>query len=329
MKALFVGLGSIGRRHLRLLRELTEVEILWCRSGQGASGAEWAKDNQIKMFEDLSRAMDEGPDFAVISNPTSLHVETAITLAPKGIPLLIEKPLSDRMEGLDILKGIVEEKSLPVMVGFQLRHHPGFQFLLELLRNGDLGKPLSLQGYVGQYLPDWRPSVDYQKCYSARKDLGGGVILDLCHEIDIAVSILGKVHKVSCFCDHYSDLRIETEDMAEITMEHQDGGLSHLHLDYVEKGYEWATRVLCSAGTVTWDCGKGYVEWKRADGRVQRKEDPGDFNRDSLFREQLRHWLRVLDGKTAPSANLAEGIFVTEVALAAKRSSREKRHIEL
>jgi len=215
------------------------------------------------------------------------------------------------------------------MVGFQLRNHPGYKQLLQLINSREIGRPLSLQGYVGQYLPDWRQDDDYRQSYSARKDLGGGVILDLCHEIDIAASILGKVVKVSCLCDHYSDLEIETEDMADMTMEHQGGRLSHLHLNYLERRIEWVTRVMGTSGTVIWDYGRRYVEIIRSDGTTQRWNDPDGFERDWLFRDQLKQWLKVLKGSTVTEVSLEDGIEVTRIALAAKRSSFEKRHIEI
>jgi predicted dehydrogenase len=329
LRVLLIGLGSIGRRHLRLLRGITDVEILWWRSGHGQSFQPPDEKHGMRVFRKFERAIENKPDFAIVSNPTALHLETAIALARAGIPFLIEKPVSDRLKGLDTLRNIVKEKSLPVMVGFQLRYHPGYKHLIKLIHRGDIGQLLGLQGYVGQYLPDWRSDVDYRQSYSARKDLGGGVIFDLCHEIDIAISILGKVTKVSCFCDHYSDLKIDSEDMADISMEHQNRRLSHIHLNYLERGYEWTTRILGTSGTVIWDYGKGYVKLIQANGTIQLWNDPDGFNRDWLFREQLEHWLEVLAGKTLPLVNLDDGIAVTEVALAAKRSSQEKRHTEL
>ena len=329
MKALFIGLGSIGRRHLRLLAEIVDVKALWCRSKKGRIEQGFVDKYRIEVFDNLDQAIAEKPDFGIIANPTAVHVETALGLARAGIPFLIEKPVSDRLEGLDKLKKTVSEKNLPVMVGFQLRYHPGYKQLLYLINSGEIGSPMSLQGYVGQYLPDWRPDCDYRQSYSASKALGGGVILDLCHEIDIAISILGKVIQVSCLCDHYSELEIESEDIADIIMEHQGRRLSHLHMNYLERHYEWVTRVMGTLGTVIWDYGRGYVELIRADGTIQRWNDPDGFERDWLFRDQLRQWLGVLDGRGCPEANLEDGINVTRVALAAKRSSQEKRHIKL
>ena len=324
-----VGLGSIGNRHIRVLENMIPVKIDCYRSGKGTAHKMSSGQPEIEHSHNMDECIGKKPDFGIIANPTVFHLETALKFAHAGIPFLIEKPVSDRYEGLQSLQKIVLEREIPVLVGFQMRYHPGFRRLSAIIDSGEIGRPLSLQGYVGQYLPDWQPKEDYRKKYSARKDLGGGVILDLCHEIDIAMAIMGEVVRVSCICDHYSDLEIETEDMADISMEHKNRGISHIHLNYLERGYEWVTRVMGTNGTATWDCGRGYVEIVRSDGTSERWNDPHGFERDWLFRDQLINWLKVLDGKDTPEIDLVDGINVTRVALAAKRSSEQSRHIEL
>ncbi len=100
MKVLFIGLGSIGKRHLRLLNQITSFETICWRSGEGRYSNEFDAKYNIKVFKDLGQAIQENPDFAIIANPTALHVETATAIAQAEIPFLIEKPLSDRLEGI-------------------------------------------------------------------------------------------------------------------------------------------------------------------------------------------------------------------------------------
>ncbi len=326
MKVLFIGLGSIGIRHLKNLNKIDKFRFIHFRSG--LSNPHSYNNETINTFYNLEDAINDRPDFAIISNPTALHLETALNLSRNNIPFLIEKPVSDRIEGLDELQKIVNEKKLSVMVGFQMRQHPSFKKMLDIVQSGKIGTPVSIHGYVGQYLPDWRVSQDYRKSYSASKEMGGGVIFDLCHEIDIAVSLFGKAKKVSCICGHYSDLEIETEDLADITIEHENK-TSHIHLNYIERGYEWSTRVTGTEGTVIWNYGEGYTQLVCADGSKEHWDDPEGFNRDWLFRKQLEVWLKVLKGEESPTVTLTEGIHVTQIAIAAKQSSEESRHILL
>jgi predicted dehydrogenase len=230
---------------------------------------------------------------------------------------------------MDDLLRIVQGKNLPVLVGFQLRYHPGFQRVTEWFYSGEIGRPLGFQAQVGQWLPDWRPGRDYRETYSTRIGMGGGVILDLSHELDLAIAFMGPVRRVSCICGRYSDLEIETEDMAEVSLEHEGDRLSQVHMDCVQRVYSRTCRIIGAEGTIIWNYGEGFAELIRANGQKDHWTNPTGFDRDWLFRDQLKHWLEVLSGRAAPKISLNDGIYVTKVALAAKRSSEESKHVFL
>ena len=328
LKVLVIGFGSIGRRHINILQELTEAVVLSCPSGKGLKPPGSPEIAGVKFFENFDQALEAVPDFAIISNPTSHHLETAIKVARAGLPFILEKPVSHSLDGLDFLRQIVDEKAVPVMVGFQLRHHPGYQRLIEIITSGAIGRIFHVSGYVGQYLPDWRPGIDYRQCYSSFKRLGGGVIFDLCHEIDIVMSILGRVTSVACVTKRFSDLEIDSEDMADIIFQHHGFNLSSIHLNYLERTYVWTTRVTGEFGSALWDYGRGFVELILPT-KVERWEDPPGFERNDLYRCQMRQWLEVIAGKAEPAVDLTQGIEVTKAAFAAMRSSVLKKHIQL
>lgn len=318
-KVLIIGLGSAGRRHLKVLQALIDPAVIHYGHKEADSS-----------FADLEPCLEEKPDFAIIANPTHFHVPAALRLAEKQVPFLLEKPVSDTKNQLDELKSTVDKKGIPVMVGFQLRHHPGYRKLREIVQSGIIGEPLSLTGYVGHDLSKWRPGSDYRLCYSAQKKLGGGVILDLCHEIDIAVSLMGPATQVACMAGRVSNLEIDTEDAANIVLSHGNGKrMSFIHLNYLEQTYEWSTRVTGSLGSAVWDYGRGFLEVTNSRGLVERWSNPATDERDELFSEQMKQWLHVLKGKGRPEVTLHEGIYVTEVALAAKQASEENRTISL
>lgn len=329
MKALFIGLGSIGIRHLKNLKRIQDAEIIAYNSGCKHKSSDIRDMFNVLSFESMAEAIGSKPDFAIISNPTNLHVKTAFQLADSGIPFLIEKPVSDSQAKLDRLSQLVKEKKLPVMVGFQLRCHPGYKQLRKIVQAGEIGRPLSLQGYVGQYLPTWHPHEDYRANYSAKKDQGGGVILDLCHELDIATSILGPAISLNCYQGHCSDLEIETEDIAEITMAHEKNVFSHIHLNYLEPGYKWVTSVLGTRGKVTWDYGNRVVTLAKLDGTYEQWDDPVGYNRGHLFQDQLSHWLAVIKDEKEPIVDLDTGIMITRLCDAAKRSSIQRIQVEI
>jgi len=326
---LFIGLGSIGKRHLRILRRIASVEALRIKCGCRDSSDESDDVRNVEVCESIEQAMEKHPDFAIIATPSAYHLKPAAELIEAGIPFIVEKPVSHNLEGLDLLNKKAENKKLPVLVGFQMRYHPTFRKVIEWIQAGEIGRPLCLVGEVGQYLPDWRPNIDYRHNYSARAKMGGGAILDLCHEIDIALKIMGPIQKVSCICGTYSDLEIDSEDIALISCEHQGQIVSNLCLNYIEQGYTWKTRVLGSKGTVTWDYGNGFALLQPADKAVIRYEDPPGCDRDELFLIQLKLWLEVIRGNAEPHVTLKEGIQTTAVCSAAHQSAKEARHIFL
>lgn len=328
LKVLICGFGSIGKRHIRIIEELTDVELIRYKSKKGRRLHHNKHDN-ITEVDSLEQGIKLKPDFALISNPTRYHVDTALKLSDAGIPFLLEKPVSNRIDDLVKLENALSRKKVTAMVGFQLRQHPGYSKTLELIKKGYIGRPYHASGYVGQYLPDWRPNTDYRSSYSAKKVLGGGVILDLCHEMDIIISILGQVKSVCCMADHISNLEIETEDFANIILNHENNAMSSIHLNYLERNYTWWTRITGETGSILWDYGNGWVKLYDMKGSVEKWTIPEEYTRDDLFRSQMKQWLSILEGKKEPAVDLKTGIEVARISIAALKSAESKKQIEV
>lgn len=320
MRALIAGCGSIGRRHLSNLRALCPAEIVaWRTTGRDAAALRAEFD--LREEASLEAALSRRPDFAIVANPTSRHVPVALEIARAGVPLLIEKPLSDTREGVDELIGVVEGRHLLAMVGFNLRFHPGLRLLKARLEEGRIGRPLALEAEVGQYLPDWHPGEDYRRGGSARRDLGGGVVLDLIHEIDYALWLMGPATEVRGLTAHVSDLEIETEDLAEILLRFEGGALGRVHMDYLQRAPTRRCRVIGAEGTLEWDYFDGEVrlfeartgEWTRT------KQEP--FERNDMYRAEMAHFLECLAGRARPAVGLREAAASLEVALAAREGA--------
>jgi predicted dehydrogenase len=183
MKTVIVGLGSIGRRHFRNLLALGEAEIILVRSHRSTlPDAELAG---YPVETELDEALQKHrPDAVIVANPTSMHMEAAITAARTGCHILLEKPVSHSLERVDELQHVMQETGSRVLVGFQFRYHPTLLQAQELIRQGRLGTVLSAHAHWGEYLPNWHPWEDYRQSYAARADLGGGVIVTLTHPLD-------------------------------------------------------------------------------------------------------------------------------------------------
>ena len=304
------------------MEQVCNATFLYFPSSTIVNATQFIQQHSIKVLANLADCLKEKPDAAIIANATPGHIPIAELLVEHQIPFLIEKPVSNSSYGLKKLCEQIKKKRLPVLVGFQLRHHPTYKLLVNQLRCGTIGKPLSLYGYVGQYLPDWRPDSDYRHTVSASKFLGGGVLTDLCHEIDIAMDLLGPVDSVFANLCRISDLEINTEDTANLTVVYKNNCHANIHLNYLDREYTWYTRIVGTKGTLLWDYAKGFLQLNLA-GQNQPKifVDPTGLTRDSIFEAQAKHWLDVIAGKEAPLVSFDQGCEVTKLILAARQSS--------
>jgi predicted dehydrogenase len=218
----------------------------------------------------------------------------------------------------------VDEKDLKVLVGFQFRYHPGLRKIIEILKAGDLGRPISFRAHWGEYLPNWHPWEDYRAGYSARKDLGGGVILTLTHPLDYLRMLFGEVQSLWAFAGSLSDLELEVEDTAEIGLRFADGVIGSVHLDYNQRPARHQLEIVCTGGTLRWDNAAQALEAYNAETDKWTSHPlPADFERDSLFHAQMAHFLEVIQGEAKPFCTLRDGVKAQELALAAHRSAQE------
>lgn len=321
-RALIVGLGSIGMRHLRILQSIESMEIVALRSLREGSSFPAHVGGGVREAYSFAEAISPRPDFAIVATPTSAHLEVCELLAAERVPFLLEKPVSDSLEPARRLARNVEKSGVPVLVGYQLRHHPGFEMTQKMISNGEIGRALHCLGYVGQYLPDWRPGTDYTKNYSAIRSMGGGVVLDLSHEIDLVRSLMGPVTTVSCRSGRVSDLSIDTEDFADILLGHGAAN-SNVHLNCLERSLVWHTHICGEQGSIIWDYGNDFVLLKTPNRPETRWAAPRDFDRNALFKKQMQHFMDVVFGGIPPRVSLRDSIDTLEISLAAMKSQIE------
>jgi predicted dehydrogenase len=316
-QVLIAGLGSVGRRHLQNLRRLGVNDIhLYRTQSEPLNEAP-----ELPVFTDLKQALQCQPRSVLISNPTAFHMEIALAAARAGCHLFIEKPLAHSLEGVEDLLSVVRQKRLVAMVGFDLRFDPGLCRIEALLDEERIGRPIAIHAQVGQYLPDWRPDEDYRTGMSARNATGGGVILDLIHELDYTRWLFGPVARVACFADKLSSLEIETEDTAAILLRFCSGAIGTVSLDYVQRSPSRTCRIIGELGTILWDYHERKVACYQHDKGFWDEFDYSGFERNDRFLSEMRHFLASLDGAERPKVDVAEGSSVLKVALAAMRSA--------
>ena len=328
-RVLVIGCGSIGKRHIGNLLKLEAGEVLTC-DVRAERRAEAAERYGIETFSTLSEALARGPHAVVVAVPPSLHVPVAIEAAERGCHLFIEKPLAAGMERIGELIDIVKRRGLVTLVGCNMRFHPGLVRVKELLDGGAVGAVLSARAAFGQYLPDWHPYEDYRAGYSARRDLGGGIILDAIHEIDYLRWLAGEMQSVACFAGRLSSLEIETEDTAALLLRFANGAIGEIHVDYVQRAYSRSAEIIGEQGTIRWDYTAHAVRCYSAVDRCWRAFcDPVTWEPNDMYLDEMRHFLRCLDGAETPAVDIINAKQVLEIALAAKAAAENRRVMEL
>ncbi len=328
MKFLIAGYGSIGRRHFNNLKAIGQTDILFYRSGRGSF-----EDADLEGFaveRDIEAALGHQPDAVIVSNPTALHLDVAVPAANAGCHILLEKPISHSMADIDELQKAVAASGSSVLVGFQFRFHPGLLKIAEMLGKGELGIPLFGRAHWGEYLPEWHPWEDYRQGYSARSDLGGGVVLTLSHPFDYLLWLLGPVNTVSGSTRMSNKLEIEVDDHADAILHHSNGALINVHLDYLQKPPSHTLELILSDGMLRWDASNAILHVHRAKQKDwQALNLATAYERNDLFRAQMKHFVEVVDGRAQPACTLDDGIAALQIALAVHESAAKGQKVPI
>ncbi len=287
MRALFVGLGSIGTRHLKNLKDLRpNIEVEAIRSSSRELPREIAE--LVNKQHSNATTLSGKYDLCFITNPTHLHREAIEQTKPFAKSYFIEKPIFECEDTLPI------NDSRPVYVAAPLRHTNLFVKLSQLLQKEHC---FAARAICSSYLPSWRPGTDYTKCYSAIKEQGGGVRLDLIHEWDYLRALFGEPNELKCISGKNSDLKIDSEDFA-LYIANCNGVAISLHLDYFGKKYSRSCEIICKNGTIKADFASGLIEHYDL-GWVDCRE-----NANAKYIAEMKHYLDVVDGK--PNINDGE-----------------------
>ena len=303
LRVLMVGLGSIGRRHAGNLKRLGATRVSAYRTGLGSLPIDPALDD-VRLFTTLDDALAAKPDIVFVTNPSSLHLKVARAAVAAGCHVFIEKPIATGLDGVENLLAAADAARLRVAVGYDMRFNRALQALRRELADGALGPIVSAQVEVGSYLPAWHSWEDYRQSYAARADLGGGVLLTLSHEIDLARWLLGEVDSVSAEIARLSDLEIDVEDVSVLLLRFRSGAVATIYLDYVQRPAQRRCRVVGQRGALEWNEAAGTAELWHPDARTILGSDDSDPN--VPFVDELREFLRgVVTGE--PGAMIASG----------------------
>jgi predicted dehydrogenase len=305
---LVVGAGSIGARHARnLARGGADVDVTDPDPDRAASVGAGTTTIDFATLAQLPRY-----DGIVIASPTSRHVEQARWALDVADRVLVEKPLGSDVTAVVALAAEAGER---LMVGYNLRFHEPLHQYVRILSSGAIGRTLSARAWFGSWLPSWRPAIDYRLSYSARADLGGGVLFDAIHELDLLFWILpGHFDVVGSIVARVGDLDIDVEDTVKAILRHDTGVPVEVSLDYLSRRYRRGLDLIGTDGSLQLDWATQTITLETPSG-VETFEAAGDVA-DSYVAEArcFIKWLRgegrppVLGEEGAQSVRLADAI---------------------
>lgn len=220
MKVLIIGFGSIGKRHYEVLAKLSEINSIDLVTKQNVEGKICYKN--LEVVNNINQY-----DYFVIASETNKHFEQ-LNFLEKNIKnkfIFCEKPLFQSKQNLKF-------KNNKVFVGYVLRFHPLLEKLNEFIKNERI---ILVNAKCGQYLPFWRPNTDYKNCYSAKKEEGGGVLLDLSHEIDYVQWLCGQINEIKSYQVKVSDLEINSDDLTMLIGKTKEEVFVNISIDYISK----------------------------------------------------------------------------------------------
>jgi predicted dehydrogenase len=254
MKVLIIGLGSIAKKHIDAIRKLDELAQIFALRSSLNSKSDVVGVTDIYSLNDLKIA---DLDFIIISNPTSEHFSTIKQLSQFNIPLFIEKPLfSEITEDTQYLVDQIESKNIKTYVACNLRFLECLQHLKEIIKVKVVNE---VNVYCGSYLPNWRPGVDFKTIYSANKEMGGGVHIDLIHELDYVYWLFGSPLKTQTFFSNNSSLNITAFDYANYLWVYNEFSASII-LNYYRKDSKRTIEIVTEEGTYHVDLLKNSIE---------------------------------------------------------------------
>jgi predicted dehydrogenase len=310
-RVLVLGAGSIGSRHAANIASLgAEVTI-----------SDPDRDRAAAVATRVGAIVATDPDplgfgGIVVASPSSLHSEHLAWALVADVPIYVEKPLvMSASEVTDAIRAASDR----IAVGYNLRFHPGYRRLRECLLDGSLGSPVSARFWFGSYLPDWRPDVDYRESYSAQRRLGGGILHDAIHEIDLALWFFGwPLRTLASVRGRFGPLDIDVDDTVRAILGTDSGVPVSVDLDYLSRRYRRGVEIIGTDATARFDWARAVIEIETA---AEVRSFPVDTAVDQTYIETAEQFLSMVTGGRGECATGLDGIRSIELVEAVEAVS--------
>lgn len=323
---LIVGYGNMGKRHALHLKKISNnFEIVFL------SHNSFGKSDEYYVSNDLNHVLKmKQPFAAIISNAAPFHCNIACKLISLGIHVLIEKPLADQCKnGSKLYNYSLKYPDVVILIGYHLRYKPGYKMVKSVLQTERIGDLYFAKAHVGHYLPLWRPT-DYSESVSAKKSLGGGVLLELSHEYDYIKDLFGSPTSITCQMKKISDLNIDVEDVAITIFGYNTPFIVEIHQDMFSLPPMRCLKVVGHKGYLSWDIRKDLVKYflnKEQTWHTLLESDK--FSKEQPYVDEIRHFLACIVGDEQPEVTIKDGYETLKLIELAKISFKEQATIRV
>jgi predicted dehydrogenase len=302
---LIIGLGSIANKHINAIKKLYPNCKIYALRSQEKKISKIEGVINIINFEEI----EEKVYCVLITNPTSLHSEAINKCLNLNVPLLIEKPIFDKVIENIKLVDYINSRNIITYIACNMRFHPAIIFLKKYLEE-NIYEINEVNIYCGSFLPDWRKDDDYKKSYSANPELGGGVHLDLIHEIDYIFWLFGKPINVNSIKRNVSTLKILAFDFASYTLEYPKF-CANLILNYYRNPAKRNIELVLSNEILDIDLIKCTV--KNSNNKIIFSKK--DYNILDTYNKQIEYYFNCIDNSILPMNNINESFEILKIAL--------------
>lgn len=290
-----IGFGSISKRHRRNIKSLWPGSMIVATSSRENNGREKQQDTDY-LAHGLDELVSLNPCFVIDASPSSYRNRSTVKLLRAGIPVLAEKPIASSLSLYNEIAVVAREKEVLIKVAYCLRFLKSASLVKKFLDNGALGDRIyNVFAGVGQYLPDWRAG-DYRVTVSASKDLGGGALLELSHELDYLTWLFGDLELAYSHIRQSGELDLDVEDVVDLQLSSQANTVINLHLDFISKSAWRGCKIIGSEAILDWDIMTGRVSLKR-NGQEPLMLSGGENERDIMYLDMLRAFYEAMHGR--------------------------------
>jgi predicted dehydrogenase len=329
---LLIGMGNMGKKYLKIISSnFPTIKISLCRSRENFNQIDKTFRN-YRVFDNIADAIKSRPDFAILCNPSSFREKIMKNLIQNNIDILLEKPVSNSIKNIKKFLGMSKSKKLKILVGYNLRYLNSLKFFRRLIQKKSIGSWIKVHSEVGENIKNWRGSKNFKFSASFQKKLGGGVLLELSHEIDYLNWIFGPLKWVQAQTIKNNFHNSNVEHSANLifgTKIKSNQNLISLNMDFVRHDKTRSCYVIGTKGSLFWDCNKNIV--KKFDVKKKKwitifKEK---YDMNSSYVDQISHMINLKQStkKILPYISFQKGVEVLSIVEASKLSNKKNKTV--